>query len=174
MKRTYTDQEMMRILKQELVVPDKVDKGMQEAYRKLGIEPKGKISFIRKRRIWHVVAVAAVMAVGSSVVVFAANKFLSANLVKEKDAVTYDLAVDQKQEAHEVKAEPTYMPEGYELGGDNSPYGGKWHNEETGGTVSFRIMNAAELDEQIRLGNVDDLTSGMKEKIWWKKLRSTA
>ena len=27
MKRTYTDQEMIRILKQELVIPDKVDQG---------------------------------------------------------------------------------------------------------------------------------------------------
>ena len=37
MKRTYTDQEMIRIIKQDLVIPDKVDQGMQDAYRKLGI-----------------------------------------------------------------------------------------------------------------------------------------
>lgn len=164
MKKTYIDDEMMRILKQELVVPDKIDQGMQEAYRKLGIERKGRISFIKRRRVWQVLAAAAVVAAGSSVVVFAANKFLSANLVKEEDAVTYELAVDQEQRAHEIEVEPTYMPEGYELGGENSPYGGKWHNDATGGTITILAMNAAELDEQIRLGNTDDLTYGLKEE----------
>lgn len=158
MKRTYTDQEMMRILKQELVVPEKVDQGMQEAYRKLGIEHKSTVSFIRKRRLLHVLTAAAIAAVGSSMVVFAANKFLSADLVKEKDSVTYDLAIDREQEAHEVSAEPTYMPEGYTFDG------AKWRNDETGGCVSFLVWNAAELDASIRAGMTDDLTDGMKER----------
>ena len=82
--------------------------------------------------MWHVLAAAAVLAVGSSAVVVAANKFLSANLVKQKDSVVYDLALDSEQkEAHEIEVNPTYMPAGYELGAENTPYGGKWHNEET-------------------------------------------
>lgn len=164
MKRTYTDQEMMRILKQELTIPDKVDQGMQDAYRKLGIERKGKISFIRKHRVWKVMTAAAVVAVGSSVVVFAANKFLSANLVKENDAVTYDLTVDRDQEAHEITVAPTYLPAGYELYGTSTPTGGKWHNEETGGAITIVAWNAAELDKQVRMGNTDDLTHGLKEE----------
>ena len=114
MKRTYTDQEMIRIIKQDLVIPDKVDQGMQDAYRKLGIKRRGTVSFARRRRMWHVLAAAAVLAVGSSAVVVAANKFLSANLVKQKDSVVYDLALDSEQkEAHEIEVNPTYMPAGY-------------------------------------------------------------
>lgn len=170
MKRTYTDQEMIRILKQELVIPDKVDQGMQDAYKKLGIKRTGTVSFAGRHRMWHVLAAAAVIAVGSSIVVAAANKFLSANLVKEKDTVTYDLSLDREQTAHEIEVEPTYMPEGYELGGENSPYGGKWHNDATGGTITILAMNAAELDEQIRLGNTDDLTYGLKEENLKKEI----
>lgn len=164
MKRTYTDQEMIRILKQELVIPDKVDQGMQDAYKKLGIKRSGKISFARKHRMWHVLAAAAVIAAGSSIVVVAANKFLSANLVKEKDSVAYELAIDRGQTAHKIEVTPTYIPAGYELGAENTPYAGKWHNQETGGTLVISSMNAAELDEQIRLGNAKQLTHGMKEK----------
>lgn len=164
MKRTYTDRDMIRILNQELVIPDKVDQGMQDAYRRLGIERKGTVSFARKRRMWHILAAAAVLAAGSSVAVVAANKFLSANLVTQEDSVAYKLVIDRDQAAHEIEVTPAYMPAGYELGADNTPFGGKWHNEETGGTISFRTMNAAELDTLIRLGETDDLTSGMTEK----------
>ena len=164
MKRTYTDRDMIRILNQELVIPGKVDQGMQDAYRKLGIKRKGTVSFARKRRMWHILAAAAVLAAGSSVAVVAANKFLSANLVKQEDSVAYKLVIDRDQAAHEIEVTPTYMPAGYELGADNTPIGGKCHNEETGGTISFRTMNAAELDSLIRLGETDDLTSGMTEK----------
>ena len=171
MKRTYTDQEMIRIIKQDLVIPDKVDQGMQDAYRKLGIKRRGTVSFARRRRMWHVLAAAAVLAVGSSAVVVAANKFLSANLVKQKDSVVYDLALDSEQkEAHEIEVNPTYMPAGYELGAENTPYGGKWHNEETGGGISIRTLNAAELDQMIRLGEADELTHGMEEKNLKKEL----
>lgn len=164
MKRTYTNQEMTRILKQELVIPEKVDRGMQEAYMKLGIKKPGKTTFFLKRKVLRILAAAAVLTAGSSIVVFAANKFLSANLVKEEEAVTYDLTIDHNQETHEIEVEPTYIPEGYVLYGENTPLGGKWHNDETGGTISIFTMNAAELDEYIRLGNTDELTHGMKEK----------
>lgn len=164
MKRTYTDQEMIRILKQELVIPDKVDQGMQDAYRKLGIKTTGTVSFARRHRMWHILAAAAVIAVGSSIVVVAANKLLSANLVVQEDSVRYDLMIDRGERAHEIEVTPTYMPAGYELGAENTPYAGKWHNNETGGTIFITTKNAAELDEQVRLGNIEDLPYGMKER----------
>ena len=149
MKRTYTDQEMIRILNQELVIPEKVDQGMQDAYRKLGIQRKGRVSFARRHKMLRVLAAAAVLAAGSSLVVAAANKFLTANLVKEESSVTYDLAIDREQkEAHEIEVTPTYMPAGYALGAENTPYGGKWHNNETGGTVTIIAWNAAELEDR--------------------------
>lgn len=171
MKRTYTDQEMIRILNQELVIPEKVDQGMQDAYRKLGIQRKGRVSFARRHKMLRVLAAAAVLAAGSSLVVAAANKFLTANLVKEESSMTYDLAIDREQkEAHEIEVTPTYMPAGYALGAENTPYGGKWHNNETGGTVTIIAWNAAELDQQIRMGNSDDLTHGLKEENLKKEI----
>lgn len=45
MRRTYSNQEMTRILQQELVIPEQVDRGMQDAYMKLGIKLPKKTSF---------------------------------------------------------------------------------------------------------------------------------
>lgn len=164
MKRTYSDQEMTRILRQELAIPEQINIGMQEAYEKLGIRAPKKHTVLLKRKSLRVLAAAAVLAAGSSLVVFAANKFLSADLVKEEESVTYDLTIDHGHRAHEIEVTPTYIPAGYELGDENSPWGGKWHNEETGGTITIVAANAAELDEQIRLGDADMLTHGLKEE----------
>lgn len=164
MKRTYSDQEMTRILKQELVIPEEVNIGMRKAYEKLGIQTSNKHTFFIKRKVFRVLAAAAVLAAGSSLVVLAANKFLSANLVKEEESVTYDLAIDHGQAAHEIEVEPTYMPAGYKLGDENSAWGGKWHNDKTGGTITIVAANAAELDERLRLGDAGFMTRGMKEE----------
>lgn len=164
MKRTYSEQEMTRILNQELVIPEKINLGMQEAYEKLGIRTTKKRTFFIKRKAFRILAATAVLAAGSSLAVLAANKFLSANLVKEAENVTYDLAIDHEHKAHEIEVTPTYMPEGYESGGENSAWGGKWHNAKTGGTITITASNAAELDEQLRLGDADMLTHGFKEE----------
>lgn len=164
MKRTYTDQEIVRILNQELEIPDKVNQGMQEAYRKLGMEKQGRTVFVRRRRMWRALMVAAALTAGSSMAVLAASKFLSANLVKESDSVKYDLTVDQTREAHEVEVKPTYMPKGYLWAdGDKSSSGGKWRNDETGDMITIWAKNAAELDAQVRLGDTEYLTPGLKE-----------
>lgn len=164
MKKTYSDQEIARILNQELVIPEKINIGMQEAYEKLGIKTSKKRTILIKRKVFRILAAAAVLATGSSLVVLAANKFLSANLVKEEENVTYDLAIDHELAAHEIEVEPTYMPAGYELGDENSAWGGKWHNDKTGGTISIVAANAAELDEQVRLGDAGFMTHGMKKE----------
>lgn len=164
MKRTYSNQEMTRILKQELVIPEKVNLGMQEAYEKLGIKKSKKRTSFIKRKVFRVLAAAAVLTAGSSLVVFAANKFLSTNLVKENESVTYDLTIDHEQKAHKVEVEPTYMPAGYTLMEEDHPLDGKWYNKETGGAITIVATNAAELDEQVRLGNIDLLTYGLKEE----------
>ena len=128
MKKTYSEQEMARILKQELVIPEKISLGMQDAYEKLGIQTTKKRTFFIKRKALRVLAAAAVLAAGSSLAVLAANKFLSANLVKGEESITYNLTIDHEHPAHEIEVTPTYLPAGYELGGENSAWGGKWHN----------------------------------------------
>lgn len=89
---------------------------------------------------------------------------MSANLVKEQGTITYDLTVDHEQTAHEVEVTPTYMPEGYQLMDDENPLSGKWHNNETGGSITIVSANAAELDKESRLGQIDWLIRGMKEE----------
>lgn len=169
-KRTYTSQEMERILRQDLRIPEEVEQKIQGAYRTLGVETEGSIHFGKGRKIWKALAAVAVLTVGSSLVVFAANKLLSADLVKEEDAVVYDLTIDRTQEAHKIEVKPTYMPEGYTLGDENSPYGGKWHNEETGGGISILAFHAAELDEMNRLGETKGLTRQMKPENLQKEI----
>ena len=64
------------------------------------------------------------------------------------------------------------MPEGYTLGDENSPYGGKWHNEETGGGISILAFHAAELDEMNRLGETEGLTRQMKPENLKERLQA--
>lgn len=160
MGRRYSNQEIERIMKQDLVLSEKVEQGIQNAYRQLGLDETERASFVKRRRGWRILAAVAVLTAGSSLVVLAASQFLSADLVKKKDSVVYDIKVDQGREAHEIEVEPSYIPQGYVLGDENSPYGGKWHNEETDGTITIVAMNAAELDEMIRLGDAEMLTNG--------------
>lgn len=168
--RKYSNQEIERILRQDLEIPHEIEQGMQSAYQKLGMEEQAKVRLGGKIRMWKVLAAVAILAAGSSLVVLAANTFLSANLVKDEDSVKYDLTIDRQQEAHEIEVEPTYMPEGYVLGDENTPFGGKWHNYETGGGITITAMNAAELDEMIRLGDIEMLTNGMREKHLRKEI----
>ena len=75
MKKTYSEQEMTRILNQELVIPEKINLGMQEAYEKLGIRTTKKRTFFIKRKAFRILAAAAVLAAGSSLAVLAAKNF---------------------------------------------------------------------------------------------------
>lgn len=164
MKREYSDQEMKRILQQEIEIPGQVEQGIQDAYRKIGAENVGRRHSWKYHKIWKVVAAAAVLTAGSSFVVFAANHFLSVNLITGEDSVKYELQIDRNQDAHEIKVTPGYMPEGYVYGDETSAYGGKWHNEETDGIITIIPYNASELDELIRLGDAEQLTHGIKEE----------
>ena len=63
--------------------------------------------------------------------------------------------MDRTKEAHAIQVEPTYMPDGYVCGDENSAYYGKWHDEESGGEISIIPMNASELDRMERLGQTE-------------------
>ncbi len=153
-KKEYSRKEIERILKSEAKIPKAVDQGMERAYREIGIEEEERnMKYTKKHRAWVAVAVAATMVMGMSVVVVAANKFLNANLVdKPHDKVGYQFEVDETKEAHAIKVETTYMPEGYALANENDPESGKWKNDSTGGHISVIPYNAADLDRLERLG----------------------
>lgn len=151
MKKEYSKKEIKRILSQDIKVSDEVENRMKETYELLGISSKVTMKYTKKHRVWSALAAVAVLAAGMSLVTFAANKFLSANMIEKEDSVQYNFSVDRTQEAHQIKAEPTYMPDGFVLG--EGAYGGKWHKEGTEEGISIFTYNAADLDKMQRTGN---------------------
>lgn len=154
MKKEYSKNEIERILKSEVEIPEAVNRGINRAYSEIGMESEQTtMKYTKKHRAWVAVAIAATMVMGMSVVVVAATKFLNANLVEHKDhTVGYQVEVDRTKEAHEIKVETTYIPEGYVPMDPEDPQGGKWTNEATGGDISVYYYNAAEVDRFERLG----------------------
>lgn len=155
MRNEYSKKEIERILKQDVEIPEKIEERIQDTYEQLGIGKKVTMKYTKKRRTWAAIAAVAVLAAGMSIVTLAANKFLSANLVENEDSVKYDFQVDREKEAHRISVEETYIPEGYTLYGEDSPYGNKWHNEENGGAISIIPYNAADLDYLERTGGAE-------------------
>lgn len=152
-KNEYSKKEIKRILNQEIELPEIVDERISDTYSSLGIDTNVTMKYTKKHRTWAAVAIVAILAVGTSVVTIAANKFLSADLVEKDDKVAYDIHVDKSvKEAHEIEVEASYIPEGYEYGEENTPYGGKWHNYDTDGSISIITYNAADLDRLERSG----------------------
>ena len=155
MKKEYSKKEMERILKQDVDMPKKVEERINDTYKTLGIEVKEKTRYRMRHKKLVAVAAIAALVTGMSIVTVAASKFLSANLVEKEDTVKYEFEVDQTKEAHEIEVTPTYMPEGYVFGDENSPYGGKWHNYETDGGFTIMPINAAEIDRLQRTGQAE-------------------
>ena len=131
-------------------VPKSVDEGMKKAYEQLGIQTTRRHN--RKYKLWTGLAAAAVLTAGLSITAFAVTKYLNVTRSEEGDTLQYQIEVDTKQkEAHQIKVEPTYMPEGYEYQ-EEGPYGGKWHNKETNSGISIIPYNAAELYKIVQSG----------------------
>lgn len=152
MGKIYSKKEMEEILKKDVKIPDKIEERIQDTYQQIGAGEIVRIRNKKKHNVWKIVAAVAVLTVGSSVVVVAANMFLSANRVKNEDRMEYEITIDREKEAHAIEVQPTYMPEGFEYQTEGA-YGGKWRNEETENNISIITYNAAELDRRARLGD---------------------
>ena len=149
MKEIYSQEEMERILKSSVEIPDSVEQKINDTYRDLGLADKSGSRTVRKRKrkAWVTIAAAAALVAGLGVTVYAAGQFFSAQLTQEGDKLTYSLAIDPaEKEAHEIQVTPGYVPEGY-VYQEEGPYESKWYNEETGGSMSVIPYNAAELYE---------------------------
>ena len=149
MKEIYSQEEMERILKSSVEIPDSVEQKINDTYRDLGLADKSGSRTVRKRKrkAWVTIAAAAALVAGLGVTVYAAGQFFSAQLTQAGDKLTYSLAIDpSEKEAHEIQVTPGYVPEGY-VYQEQGPYESKWYNEETGGSMSVIPYNAAELYE---------------------------
>ena len=152
MKEIYSQEEMERILKSSVEIPDSVEQKINDTYRDLGLADKSGSRTVRKRKrkAWVTIAAAAALVAGLGVTVYAAGQFFSAQLTQEGDKLTYSLAIDPaEKEAHEIQVTPGYVPEGY-VYQEEGPYESKWYNEETGGSMSVIPYNASELYELSR------------------------
>lgn len=151
MKKDYSVDEMKKIMGKDMDIPECVDEGMKHAYEQLGIRTTRRHT--RKYKLWTGLAAAAVLTAGLSITAVAVTKYLNVTRSEVGDTLQYQIEVDTKQkEAHQIKVEPTYMPDGYEYQ-EEGPYGGKWRNEEADSGISILPYNAAEL---YRMSRVDD------------------
>lgn len=149
MKKIYSQEEMERILKSSVEIPDPVEQKINDTYRDLGLTNENRSRRVRKRKrkAWVTIAAAAALVAGLGVTVYAAGQFFSAQLTQAGDELTYSLNVDPAgKEAHEIRVTPGYVPEGY-VYQEEGPYESKWYNEETKGNMSVIPYNAAELYE---------------------------
>lgn len=149
MKEIYSQEEMERILKSSVEIPDSVEQKINDTYRDLGLADKSGSRTVRKRKrkAWVTIAAAAALVAGLGVTVYAAGQFFSAQLTQAGDKLTYSLAIDPAgKEAHEIRVTPGYVPEGY-VYQEEGPYESKWYNAETDGSMSVTPYNAAELYE---------------------------
>ena len=64
-------------------------------------------------RGWKVVLAAANAEFGSILCCCGGKQILQANLVEKDETVQYEIQVNKEQEAHQITAEPTYIPDGY-------------------------------------------------------------
>ena len=152
MKRIYSQEEMERILKSNVEIPDPVEQKINDAYRDLGFTDESRSHRIhrRKKKAWGTIAAAAALIAGLGVTVYAAGQFFHAQLTQKDEKLTYSLTIDpSEKEAHEIRVTPGYVPEGY-VYQEDGPYGSKWYNEETQGSMSIIPYNASELYEMSR------------------------
>ena len=84
MKKIYSQEEMEQILKQNIDIPDIVERRIRETYEKLDL-PSGSVNTDRHRktrRSWRVIAAAAALIAALGATAFAATRFFSAYLTE--------------------------------------------------------------------------------------------
>lgn len=163
MGKKYSEKEMKDILKNDVKIPEIVEKKMNDAYQQIGFENIVLMKPKKKRnspKIWKVAAAVAILTIGTSAGVLAASYFLSVNRVHKAGNMVYEIQIDREKEAHKIEVTPTYMPEGY-VYHQEGPHGGKWRNEKEDTGVSIFSYNAAELDRMSRVGtNIEFMNYG--------------
>lgn len=147
MKRKYSERQMKRIMKQNLEIPENVDQKIKDTYEKLGVPKTVPMRTYRRHR--RCVAAAAVLIAASTVTVvgFAANGYFQKIVEQDADKLSYHFTIDYDLTPYDIEVKPGYLPEGYKMMGEDSPYGGKIRNEEEDAGISIIPYNLARLDE---------------------------
>lgn len=159
MSKRYSQEEMKRILRQDIGTSDITEQKIQEAYA--FIRSTGNMPAQIKRRPafkkWMVLAAAVGLLGVSSVTALAINGFFTHESVQEEDSLTYTFEVNYELTPHVVEITPGYIPEGYEQFEDGSLKYDKEGYRQNG--ISLGVVTANFLDAESTFLDVDDVKS---------------
>lgn len=91
----YSEKEMKRILRQDLVLPEEVNDKVYGAYSSLSGQ-EYRPARTRSYRKWLLVGTAAAMLAVTSLGVLAANGFFTKQTVEQENKLSYDFQIDRK------------------------------------------------------------------------------
>ncbi len=148
----YSEKEMKRILRQDLVLPEEVNDKVYGAYSSLSGQ-EYRPARTRSYRKWLLVGTAAAMLAVTSLGVLAANGFFTKQTVEQENKLSYDFQMNYELTPCEVKAVPGYIPEGYTEYGE-----GKYDKDgEHKNGISICEVNAAWLNAEAEFLQVENL-----------------
>lgn len=183
------EQEMRRVLGQELEISELVEERLQETYRQIAgrqmceqsekreKEGNRQMNGNRKYVVYkRGVAVAAITValVTSSVGVLAATGFFQKEIIQEGDSLTYEFAIDYDLQPGVYEVTPNYLPEGYVEFEENKYYDATAVDDENmENSISILpVYNTEELDrigKTIAVSDVDSVEkttlSGMEANV---------
>lgn len=148
----YSEKEMKRILRQDLVLPEEVNDKVYSAYNSLSGQ-EYQPARTRSYRKWLLVGTAAAMLTVTSLGALAANGFFTKQTVEQKDKLSYDFQMNYELTPCEVTAVPGYIPEGY-----TEYEEGKYDKDgEHKNGISICEINAVWLNEEADFLQVENL-----------------
>lgn len=148
----YSEKEMKRILRQDLVFSEEVNDKVYGAYSSLSGQ-EYRPARARSYRKWLLVGTAAAMLAVTSLGALAANGFFTKQTVEQEDKLSYDFQMNYELTPCEVKAVPGYIPEGY-----TEYEEGKYDKDgEHKNGISICGINAAWLNKEPEVLQVENL-----------------
>ncbi|MDO5541523.1 MAG: hypothetical protein Q4F83_15895 [Eubacteriales bacterium] len=158
MSKRYSQEEMKRILRQDIGTSDITEQKIQEAYayiRSTGNMPVQAGRTVFKK--WMVIAAAVGLLGVSSVTALAVNGFFAHRAVQEEDSLTYTFDVNYELTPYVVEITPGYIPEGYEQFEEGNLKYDKEGYRQNG--ISLSVVTASFLDAENDYLNVQNVKS---------------
>ncbi len=159
MGKRYSQEEMKRILRQDIGASDITEEKIQEAYayiRSTGSMPAP----IRRKPVfkkWMALAATVEILGAFSVTGLAINGFFTHRSVQEEGSLSYTFEVNYELTPHAVEITPGYIPEGYEQFEDGSLKYDKEGYRQNG--ISLGVVTANFLEAESTFLDVEDVKS---------------
>ncbi len=112
MGKNYSEEEVKKILNEEITTTNIVDQKMNQAYQEIRSKKSGRGKHRSYKKVVVAAAAAALIAT-TSLVALAANGFFQKEVVQSNDSVSYKFTVDYELSTNKIEVKPGYLPEGY-------------------------------------------------------------